>query len=447
MITEENNLRALYLEGIKRLEEQDFEMYSALRDEYERQNNELMMVASCSVVSPEVLACLGSHIVNVTAEGYPGKRYHAGCREVDRVESLAIERAKSVFHAKYANVQPHSATTANEIVLFSLLNSGDTILGMEMQSGGHLSHGANVSFSGKCFHAEKYGLDNNFLIDYDEVEKKAQQCLPKLIICGTTAYPRKINFKRFREIADSVDAYLVADVSHIAGLILAGKHESPIDWAHVTTTCTHKQLMGPRGGLILSGEDYNTKLKNGEEKTIADHFQTAVFPFFQGAPVMNMIAAKSAALKICQTVFFKSLMIQIVANAKSLSTSFQDLGYHVTSGGTDNHLILIDLTEKNITGSVAEKALEECGIIVNKNSIPNKKLKIKEPMGIRLGTNSLTQRGCTESDMVKCAQLIDKILSSVVMLEENYMLPEGIKYEVRKEVYKICQNHRLPDYP
>lgn len=400
-----------------------------------------MMVASCSIVHPSILACQGMIPVNVTAEGYPGKRYHAGCREIDKIEQMAIDRAKNVFHAKYANVQPHSATTANEIVLYSLLNAGDTILGMDLASGGHLSHGAKVSFSGTYFNAVKYGLDKNSLIDYDQVEDLALKYKPKLIICGTSAYPRKIDFKRFREIADKVDAYLLADISHISGLVITGHHPSPIDYAHITTTCTHKQLFGTRGGLILSGKDYNMPLPN-KKLTLSEQIQKAVFPFFQGAPMINLIAAKALTLKYAQESQYKQTINRIIELAKSLSDHLIHYGFNIITQGTDTHIVLVDLSNKNLTGDVVEKALEECGIIVNKNSVPNRKNPSLTPAGIRLGTNSLAQRKLTVKEMKVCAELINIVVENI----KDNRLNKKVKEKVRAKVKYLCNKFPIKEY-
>ena len=337
--------KELFEKGIEEIQKENSKMLDILTSEYSRQKSVLMMVASCSYAHPSVLACMGMPIVNITAEGYPAARYHAGCCQVDKIETMAIENAKLAFGAEYVNVQPHSATTANEIIAYSLVKPGGTILGMSLNSGGHLSHGAKVSFSGTDFNVIRYGLDKDFLIDYDQVEELALQYRPKMIICGTTAYSRKIDFKRFREIADKVNAYLLADISHIAGLVIAGLHESPIDYAHITTTCTHKQLFGPRGGLILSGKDAKRKLKD-ENITLEDKLQRAVFPFFQGAPMMNLIGAKAICLEMSMREEFSETMKLIVNNARVLADSLKERGFSVVSNMTENHIVLLDLSDK-----------------------------------------------------------------------------------------------------
>lgn len=443
MIKHESNLSELLSKGVDQIRIENPVLMQVLEQEYIRQKSVLMMVASCSLVSPAVLACMGMPTVNVTAEGYPGKRYHAGCVEIDKMEKIAIENAKKVFNATYANVQPHSATTANEIVTYSLVKPGGLIMGMSMDSGGHLSHGASVSYSGIDFKVVRYGLDENYLIDYDKVEELALQHRPKMIICGTTAYCRKIDFKRFRDIADKVGAYLLADISHISGLVIAGLHESPINYAHITTMCTHKQLFGPRGGLILSGEDAKTKMA-GESVTLEQKLQKAVFPFFQGAPMMNLICAKAIALDLAGTTEFKQTMQQVVDNAKLLSECLQKMGFEVVSGGTDNHIVLIDLSAKHISGDIAEKVLEECGIIVNKNSVPNQKIngynKTKRPAGIRIGTNSISQRNMSKNAIRECAQMIADVLNHTHCNNmESYSVDEDVKYSVLRKVDELCK--------
>lgn len=419
--------------GLESLSEQDPELFEALAREQDRQLSRLMMVASASVVDPSVLACQASAAVNVTAEGYPGRRYHAGCAEIDVIESLAIARAQAAFGARYANVQPHSATTANQIVMFSLLEPGDTLLGMALESGGHLTHGSPASYSGSCFRALGYGLDSDGYIDLTQVRDLARRERPRLIICGATAYSRSIDFASFRAIADEIGAHLLADISHVAGLVVAGLHPSPIDHAHVTTTCTHKQLFGPRGGLILAGRDHDRPLASG--KTLADCFQRAVFPFFQGAPVLNAIAAKARALAIAMTPDFHAMARRIVDDAAALAGALMNLGYRVVSGGTDNHIVLLDLTELDITGLAAERALEECHIVVNKNRIPGDRRSPFVTSGIRIGTNALARWGLTPGDMSRCAGLVHKVLADI---RGGAELSDSTRAQVRGEVAEIC---------
>lgn len=450
MVNTTGDLSDLLVRGVEQIKELNPDFMHALEREYDRQKSVLMMVASCSLVPSSVLACMGMPTVNITAEGYPNNRYHAGCSEVDRIEEIAIANAKRVFKATYANVQPHSATTANEIVTYSLVKPGGVIMGMNLSSGGHLSHGASVSYSGTDFQAVRYGLDENHLIDYDQVEKLALKHHPKMIICGTTAYCRDIDFKRFRKIADKVGAFMLADISHISGLVIAGLHESPIDYAHVTTTCTHKQLFGPRGGLILSGKDAKSKMK-GEDITLESKLQRAVFPFFQGAPMINQIGAKAMALELSGTLEFARTMQQIVDNARILANDLKNMGFNIVSGGTDNHIVLVDLSNKGIRGDVAEKALEECGIIVNKNGVPNKKLNginaSKRPAGIRIGTNSISQRKMSPDDVRECAHMIADVLNHTHGDSlENYRVDKFVKSRVLGKVEELCKNYPIPGY-
>lgn len=445
-----NNFSEVLIRGIKQIELKNDELGHFLEQEYIRQKSVLMMVASCSIVPPSVLACMGMPVVNVTAEGYPRKRYHAGCVEVDKIEELAILKAKEVFNAQYANVQPHSASTANEIVMYSLVKPGGLIMGMDLKSGGHLSHGAKVSYSGTDFQVVNYGLDENFLIDYDNVEELALKYRPNMIVCGTTAYCRKIDFKRFREIADKVGAYLLADISHIAGLVIANLHESPIEYAHVTTTCTHKQLFGPRGGLILSGSDAKRNMI-GEDILLEDKLQRAVFPFFQGAPIMNQIAGKAMALTLANSIEYNQIMQRVIENAKILATCLQELGFDVISNGTDNHIVLVDLSKKAINGDIAEKALEECGIIVNKNSVPNIKSsdnkKVKQAAGIRIGTNSISQRNISADGVKECALMIADVINNTYSEDSIiFRIDDLIKQDVLKRVKKLCEDFPIPGY-
>jgi glycine hydroxymethyltransferase len=443
----ETILDTLVLQGIEMLAQEDPDLYQLLEAEYDRQNNTLVMVASSSIVDPSVLACMGAVPVNVTAEGYPGKRYHSGCAVIDGIEQLAINRAKAVFHAQFANVQPHSASAANYIVMTSLLKPGATILGMELQYGGHLTHGSKASLSGQYFNALGYGLDPAGMIDYEQVARLAHQHRPQLIICGTTSYPRVIDFQRFRAIADAVDAYLLADISHISALVIAGLHPSPIDHAHFTTTCTHKQLYGPRGGLILIGRDHTT-ISPDRKRTLAELVQRGVFPFLQGAPIMNEIAAKARALANAQRPAFTALAERIMADAAALAQSFTERGYRVVSGGTSNHLVILDVTTHGLTGSVAERALEESGIIVNKNRIPGDTLSALVTSGVRLGTNTLAYRGMGAGEMARCAELIDQVLKAIEVGDgQGYALDPAVKAAVRAAVQVLCERFPIPAYP
>jgi glycine hydroxymethyltransferase len=432
--------------GIDLLRRGDPALYDLLYQEHQRQNETLAMVAASSVADPSVLACEGMATANVTAEGYPGARFHAGCRCIDGIEHLAIDRAKRAFGAQYANVQPHSGTSANEIVLFAVLQPGDTVLGLGLNSGGHLTHGARASVSGQYFNAIEYGLDQDGHIDYEHIECLAQEFRPKLIISGASAYPRQIDFQRFRTIADKVGAFLLADISHIAGLVVAGEHPSPIDWAHFTTTSTYKQLYGPRGGIILIGKDYEQPAPD-RKRTLADLIQRAVFPFFQGTPNLSAIAAKARSLAIVTSPQFKVLAGQIVANAKTLAHCLVEKGYHVLTGGTDNHLVLVDMLASGLTGVIAERALEECGILVNRNRIPGDTKSALVTSGVRFGTNSLAARGMGAPEIRRCVDLIETILSSVaVRSDEAYELDPTRKTAALREVRQLCAAFPIPDY-
>ena len=443
----QNRLTELTVQGIELLCKEDPALYGLLEQECYRQTNVLAMVAASSIADPSVLVCEGMATANVTTEGYPGARFHAGCKVVDEIERLAIERAKVAFQAKYANVQPHSGTSANEIVLFSLLKPGDTILGLELDSGGHLTHGAKPSVSGQYFNAIGYGLNQEGFIDYDQVRRLAQQFKPRLIICGASAYPRTIDFKRFREIADEVGAFLLADISHIAGLVVAGEHPSSIDHAHFTTTSTYKQLYGPRGGLILIGKDYESPAPDGKS-TLSEMIQRAVFPFFQGTPNLSAIAAKARALAMVEGPEFKRLTNRIVADAKALAKCFNEKGYRVLTGGTDNHMVLIDVLSSGMTGVIAERALEECNIIINKNRIPGDKKSAFVTSGIRLGTNSLALRRMGPSKMPQCADLIHSVLSAIKPFgDREYELDKTVKESVQADVKQLCRQFPIPCYP
>ncbi|MFQ5401593.1 MAG: serine hydroxymethyltransferase [Anaerolineae bacterium] len=439
-------LNQLTQRGLEYLADEDPALYEMLERETRRQANVLMMVASSSIADPSVLVCQGMAATNVSTEGYPGRRYHAGCEVVDEIERLAVKRARQAFQAQYANVQPHSGTTANQTVMFSLLKPGDTILGLGLKSGGHLSHGSRASASGNVFRAIGYGLDDAGFIDYEQVAQLAQEHKPKLIVCGASAYPRVIDFQRFRHIADEVGAFLLADISHIAGLVVAGEHPSPIDHAHFTTTSTYKQLFGPRGGLILIGKDHDLPAPDGK-RTLAQLMQRAVFPYFQGTPNLSGIAAKARAFHRVATPEFKTLAQRIKANARTIARILMDRGYRVITGGTDNHIILFDVLATGVSGVIAEKALEECRIIVNKNSIPG---DVKSPLvtsGVRLGTNSLALRGMGPDEMVQCTELLVTLLSAVKPQDNRrYELDSHTRQSVRDGVKSLCRRFPIPRY-
>lgn len=403
----------------------DPEVSKAIDAELSRQRNKLELIASENIVSQAVMEAQGSVLTNKYAEGYPGKRYYGGCECVDVVENLAIERAKKLFGAEYANVQPHSGAQANMAVFFACLNPGDTVMGMNLTDGGHLTHGSPVNMSGKYFKIVPYGVDETHeRIDYDEIERLAKECKPKMIVAGASAYARIIDFARLSEIAKSVEAILMIDMAHIAGLVAAGLHPNPIPYADVVTTTTHKTLRGPRGGLILC-----------KDAEFGKQFNKAIFPGIQGGPLMHVIAAKAVALKEALTDEFKEYQKQIIKNAKVLADTLTENGFKIVSGGTDNHLMLVDLRNKNLTGKVAEKLLDDIGITANKNTIPFEPLSPFVTSGIRLGTPALTTRGFKEEDMKQVAQIIALVLNN----------PEdvAIHEKAKKMVAFLCAEHPL----
>ena len=380
----------------------DPEMAAALSREYERQQQNLELIASENIASYAVMAVQGSVLTNKYAEGYPGRRYYGGCDPVDVVEQLAIDRAKELFHAAYANVQPHSGSQANMAVYFSLLDPGDTVLGMDLSHGGHLTHGSSANFSGRFFHFVHYGVRKDTgLIDHDRVAELAHQHRPKMIVAGASAYPRTIDFERFARIARSVDAYLMVDMAHIAGLVAAGVHPSPVPHADVVTSTTHKTLRGPRGGLILAKSDFGSRLNK------------EIFPGIQGGPLMHVIGAKAVAFKEALSDTFNRYQQATVDNAKALAEYLQASGIRLVSGGTDNHMMLVDLTDSDITGHAAEEALERVGITVNKNTIPFDTKGPQITSGIRIGTPTVTTRGMRISEMQTIAALIVDVLEHI----------------------------------
>ena len=402
---------------------EDKEIATAISEEIQRQDSHIELIASENFVSKAVMAAMGSPLTNKYAEGYPGHRYYGGCEFVDKVENLAIDRVKKLFGCTYANVQPHSGSQANQAVQNALLQPGDTFMGMSLACGGHLSHGSPANISGNVYNCVPYGINDEGYLDYDEIEKIALECKPKLIICGASAYARAIDFKRFREIADKVGAYLMADIAHIAGLVAAGYHMSPIPYAHVTTATVHKTLRGPRGGLILSSEEFATEHK----------LNKAVFPGMQGGPLEHVIAAKAICFKEALSPEYKEYVGQLVKNAKVLAEELVARGFNLVSGGTDNHLMLVDLQNKNITGKDAEHLLDAVNITCNKNAVPNDPQSPFVTSGIRLGTPAVTSRGMKEADMKIIAEAIDicisnpdgdhlRALSLVKMLTDAYPL-------------------------
>ena len=378
----------------------DPEIAQAIRDEFNRQSSHIELIASENWVTPAVISTVGSIFTNKYAEGYPGKRYYGGCDCVDVAEELAKERAKELFGCDYVNVQPHSGAQANMAVQFAVLEPGDTVMGMNLDHGGHLTHGSPVNFSGTYFNIVPYGVNDEGFIDYDELEKIAKECKPKMIIAGASAYARAIDFKRFREIADMVDAVLMVDMAHIAGLVAAGLHESPVPYADIVTTTTHKTLRGPRGGMIMATKEANEKY----------NFNKAVFPGIQGGPLMHVIAAKAVCFKEALQPEFKEYMQQVFDNAKALAKGLQDRGIKIVSGGTDNHLMLIDLTPFELTGKAVEALLDEAHITANKNTIPNDPKSPFVTSGIRLGTPAATSRGLKCDDFDKVAEAIATVI-------------------------------------
>lgn len=415
------------MEHLENLFRDDREVYDAIEAERKRQNEGIELIASENFVSKSVLEAAGSVMTNKYAEGYPDKRYYGGCECVDIVEKLAIERAKEIFNVKYVNVQPHSGSQANMGVYKALLNLGDVILGMRLDHGGHLTHGKNVNFSGKDYTVYSYSVrKEDEYIDYDEVEKIAMEVKPKLIVAGASAYPRVIDFKKFREIADKVGAYLMVDMAHVAGLVAAGEHPSPIPYAHVVTTTTHKTLRGPRGGVIMT---------NDEE--IAKKIDKAIFPGIQGGPLMHIIAAKAVAFKQALSPEFKEYQHQIVKNAKALAEVLEKGGLRLVSGGTDNHMILVDLkSSKGLTGQAVEKALDKAGITVNKNGIPYDTEKPMVTSGIRIGTPAVTTRGMKEKEMEEIGNFI---LETIENINDDKKLSE-----IKERVRELCL--RFPLY-
>ncbi len=408
---------------LKIIKQVDPELYASMLQELERQQHNLELIASENIVSEAVLAAAGTFYTNKYAEGYPGKRYYGGCEYVDIAEKLAIERAKQLFGVKYANVQPHCGSNANFAAYYALLDSGDTILGMTLADGGHLTHGAKVNMSGKLFNCVGYGIDpQTELINYDEVRRIALECKPKLIVAGASAYPRFIDYKKFREIADEVGAYLMADMAHVAGMVAVGLHPSPVGYAHVITTTTHKTLRGPRGGLILC-----------DDEDIAKKIDKAIFPGSQGGPLMHIIAAKAVAFKEALSPEFKTYQEQILKNAKAMADRLIKRGLRLVSGGTDNHMMLINLVGSGVNGKQLETWLDMAHITANKNSVPNEPLSPSLTSGLRVGTPAVTSRGMKEDDMVKIADMIADIVEG----------GESAIESVKARAIALCDEHPI----
>ncbi|HCB92746.1 MAG TPA: serine hydroxymethyltransferase, partial [Selenomonas sp.] len=407
------------------LGQSDPEVAKVLGDELSRQRTKLELIASENIVSKAVMEAQGSVLTNKYAEGYPGKRYYGGCEFVDVVEQLAIDRAKQLFNAGYANVQPHSGAQANMAVFFALLEPGDTVMGMSLTDGGHLTHGSPVNMSGKYYNIVPYGVSKETeQIDYDALQKQAEECKPKLIVAGASAYPRILDFPRLSQIAKSVGAYLMTDIAHIAGLVATGYHPSPMEYADVVTTTTHKTLRGPRGGMIMC-----------KDPELGKKFNKAVFPGIQGGPLMHVIAAKAVALGEALRPEFKEYAGQVVKNAKVLADTLTEKGFRLVSGGTDNHLMLVDLTSKGLTGKEAQNLLDEVNITANKNTIPFEPLSPFVTSGIRLGSPALTTRGFKEEDM--------REVGNVIALVLDHPNDEGAKEEACKRVAALCEKYPL----
>lgn len=407
---------------LKTIRQTDEEVYDAMALELERQQNNIELIASENIVSPAVMAAAGSYLTNKYAEGYPDKRYYGGCQYVDIVEKLAIQRAKELFGAEHVNVQAHSGSNANFAVYYAMLSPGDTVLGMSLADGGHLTHGAKVNLSGKIFNSVTYGVDaETGRIDYDKLLEIAKECKPKMIVAGASAYPRALDFKKFKEIADAVGAYLMVDIAHIAGLVAAGLHESPVPYADFVTTTTHKTLRGPRGGMIMCKEQY------------AQQIDKAIFPASQGGPLMHIIAAKAIAFKEALSDDFKKYQKQIVLNAKTLADTLLSRGVKLVSGGTDNHLMLVNLVGTGVTGKELEHLLDEARITVNKNAIPNDPEKPFVTSGVRIGTPAVTTRGMKEEEMRQIGNMIADIIEQ----------KEAAIEKVKANVISLCKKYPI----
>ena len=419
----------------------DFEIYNILLKEVSREDQTLELIASENFVSYPILEMAGSVMTNKYAEGYPGARYYGGCEHVDEAENLARDRAKKLFNCEYVNVQPHSGSQANMAVLMTFLNVGDTIMGLDLAHGGHLTHGSHVNFSGKLYNSVSYQVNKETgRVDFDSVRSIAKEFKPKLIICGGSAYPRHIEFQQFREIADEVGSFLMADIAHPSGLVASGLHPSPMSYCDVITTTTHKTLRGPRGGMIMMGNDIENKWgivapKSGRTKMVSELLDSTVMPGIQGGPLMHIIAAKAIAFGEALKPDFKIYAQEVIDNAKAMSEVLLSKGYKLISGGTDTHVILIDLSNKGVTGKVAEKTLEQAGITVNKNMVPFDKRSPFITSGIRVGSPAITTRGMGKNEMVKIVDLIDKTITNI---EDESMIKK-----VKTEVQSLCSSFPL----
>ena len=420
------------------IEENDSELYKVLLSEVSREEETLELIASENFVSYPVLQMAGSVMTNKYAEGYPGARYYGGCEFVDQAENLARDRAKTLFSCEYANVQPHSGSQANMAVLMTFISVGDTIMGLDLAHGGHLTHGSSVNFSGKLYNTVSYQVDRNTgRVNFDEVRKIAKENKPKLIICGGSAYPRFVEFSNFREIADEVGAYLIADIAHPSGLVATGLHPSPMPYCDAVTTTTHKTLRGPRGGMIMMGKDFENKWgikapKSGRVKLVSELLDSAVMPGIQGGPLMHIIAAKALAFREALDPSFKVYAQNIIDNSKTMANELLSKDYKLISGGTDTHVILIDLTNKNVTGKSAEKALEKAGITVNKNMVPFDERSPFITSGIRIGSPAITTRGMGADEMIKIVDFIDEVIKDI----EN----DDVINNVKSKVKSLCKS-------
>lgn len=441
-------LARLAAQGVADLHREDPELGALIEADLARQQGTLALVAASSLADPSVLACTGSPLQSVTTEGYPGARLHAGCNFVDGVERLAIERARSLFAARHANVQAHSGALANAAVLFALLEPGDVIQGLSLDCGGHFSHGSSVSVTGRYFRSVAYGLGPDGRVDLDQVRDLALRHRPRLLVCGASVYPRTVDYRAYREIADEVGAWCLADISHVAGLVAAGAHPSPVDHAHVTTTSTYKQLHGPRGGLILLGRDAEG-VSGG--LTLAERIDRAVFPHLQGTPDLAAVAAKARAFAAAASPGFREIARRVVAGAQRMAEVLAERGWPVVTGGTDNHMVVLDVlsdARHPQTGLVAQEALEACGLVTNKVRLAEDPTPPDVGAGLRLGTNVLAQRGLDPEDMGACAVLVDRVLRAVrPTSERSFELDGGVRGTVGEEVGRLCARFPLPGYP
>ena len=440
------NIENFLHQGTEKLKESDPTLFDLLQLEHQRQNDSLWLVASASMSTPSILASSAMSIGNITTDGYPGSRYLPGCEFADRIEELAIDRAKNIFHAEHANLQPHSGTSANQSLLFRLLKQGETFMGMDLKAGGHLTHGAKASILGTYFNSQTYGVNEQGWIDYDLVRDLAKKVRPRLIIAGASAYPRLIDYKLFRTIADEVGAYLLADISHLSGLIAAEELPNPINDAHFCTSSTYKQICGPKGGMILLGKDGLDRAQ-GEKISLIESVDIGVAPLFQDTPSLAAITAKANAFNFIATDDYKNIARSILSSASVMADELISRGYHLQTGGTDNHMILLDLRPQGLTGLVAEQALEKCNIIANRNPIPFDPYPPYISAGIRFGSNILALRNLDRDTAIQVVNLIDTVLSNTKPIDQKeFNLPSDIIESVRAEVKEICDDFPVAGY-